>query len=165
MHWYLIHTKPRQEKCALENLERQGYSCYLPVRPVEQLRQGVLRISDDPLFPRYLFIQLGHGESAKSWGPIRSTKGVGRMVCFGAEPAKVDSDLIQQLRVLEAQAKSAPQKLFVPGEKVRMTEGAWAGVEGVYQITDGEQRALVLIEILSKPVIARVSPIGLRKVA
>ena len=23
MNWYLIHTKPRQEKCALQNLERQ----------------------------------------------------------------------------------------------------------------------------------------------
>ena len=30
-HWYLIHTKPRQESVALENLERQGYQCYLPV--------------------------------------------------------------------------------------------------------------------------------------
>ena len=28
--WYLIHTKPRQEHIALTNLERQGYTCYLP---------------------------------------------------------------------------------------------------------------------------------------
>jgi hypothetical protein len=25
MHWYLVHTKPRRERCALENLQRQGY--------------------------------------------------------------------------------------------------------------------------------------------
>lgn len=30
MHWYLVHTKPRQEKCALENLQRQGFSATCP---------------------------------------------------------------------------------------------------------------------------------------
>ncbi|MDP3335894.1 MAG: transcription termination/antitermination NusG family protein, partial [Rhodoferax sp.] len=30
MNWYLIHTKPRLEKCALENLQNQGYTCFLP---------------------------------------------------------------------------------------------------------------------------------------
>ena len=28
--WYLIYTKPRRERAALENLERQGYQAYLP---------------------------------------------------------------------------------------------------------------------------------------
>lgn len=74
MHWYLIHTKPRQEKCALENLERQGYACYLPMLPTEKLRQRILTIGEEPLFPRYLFIQLDSGALAKSWSPIRSTK-------------------------------------------------------------------------------------------
>ncbi|MDR0735595.1 MAG: hypothetical protein LBF51_01965, partial [Zoogloeaceae bacterium] len=31
MHWHLIHTKIRLERRALENLERQGYECYLPL--------------------------------------------------------------------------------------------------------------------------------------
>ena len=39
MHWFLIHTKPRQEGIALENLERQGYPCYLPMLAAEELRQ------------------------------------------------------------------------------------------------------------------------------
>ena len=44
MHWYLVHTKPRQEGLALENLERQGYECYLPTLPSEKLRQGVVTV-------------------------------------------------------------------------------------------------------------------------
>lgn len=75
MYWYLLFTKPKQEKAALENLERQGYQCYLPIFLSEKLRQGLLTFSDEPLFPRYLFIRLGQGSSAKSWGAIRSTKG------------------------------------------------------------------------------------------
>lgn len=163
MHWYLVHTKPKQEKCALENLERQGYQCYLPTFPSEKLRHGLLTVSDEPLFPRYLFIRLGQGGSAKSWVPIRSTKGVSRLVSFGIEPAKVNDGLIELLRTQEASAQTEPERLFKPGERVRLIEVPFAGIEGIYQIADGECRVMVLIEILSKPVVVRVSPAGLRK--
>lgn len=163
MHWYLVHAKPRQEKCALENLERQGYQCYLPTLPSEKLRQGLLTVSDVPLFPRYLFIRLGLGEGAKSWAPIRSTKGVSRLVGFGVEPAVVDDCLIELLQAHEASVQNEPERLFKPGDRVRMVEAPFAGIEGVYQMADGERRVMVLIEILSKPVAVRVSPASLRK--
>ena len=163
MHWYLVHTKPRQEKCALDNLHRQGYQCYLPTLPSEKLRQGLLTVSDAPLFPRYLFIRLGMGDTAKSWAPIRSTKGVSRLVSFGIEPAQVDDGLIELLRTQEALVQTDPARLFKPGERVRLTEAPFAGIEGIYQMADGERRVMVLIEILSKPVAVRVAPASLRK--
>jgi transcriptional antiterminator RfaH len=92
MQWYLVHTKPRQEKSALDNLHRQGYQCYLPTMPSEKLRQGLLIVADEPLFPRYLFIRLGLGDSVRSWAPICSTKGVRRLVSFVIEPARFDDD-------------------------------------------------------------------------
>lgn len=164
MHWYLVHTKPRQERCALENLHRQGYECYLPTLPAEKLRQGLLTVSDEPLFPRYLFIRLGVGQSAKSWAPIRSTKGVSRLVSFGIEPAKVADGLIEVLRDLEASVQTEPDRLFKPGERVRLTEAPFAGIEGVFQMAEGERRVMVLIEMLSKPVRVHVTPASLRKV-
>lgn len=95
MHWCLVHTKPRQEKCALDNLQRQGYLCYLPTMPWEKLRQGLLTVAYEPLFPRYLFIRLGQGDSAKSWAPIRSTKGASRPVIFGIEPLLTQEASVQ----------------------------------------------------------------------
>lgn len=165
MYWYLLFTKPRQEKTALENLERQGYQCYLPILQSEKLRQGLLTVSEEPLFPRYLFIRLGQGGAAKSWGPIRSTRGVSRLVSFGLEAAQVDDRLIDLLREQEALMQQEPVRLFNPGERVRLTEAPFAGVEGVYQMADGERRVMVLIEILSKPVAVRVAPANLRKVS
>ena len=88
MHWYLVQTKPRQEQCALDNLQRQGYECYLPTLRAEKIRQGAVAVVAEPLFPRYLFIRLSQENSAPSWAPIRSTKGVTRLVSFGVEPAK-----------------------------------------------------------------------------
>lgn len=164
MHWYLIHTKPRQEKCALQNLVQQGYECYLPIFRAEKLRQGCLAVGEEPLFPRYLFIQLGKGESAKSWSPIRSTKGVSRLVSFGSEAARVDERLIDILKSREAVAQGQLQRLFTSGETVRLTEGAFAGIEGIYQMPDGESRVMVLIELLSKPVSLSVPTTSLQKV-
>ncbi|MDR3087329.1 MAG: transcriptional activator RfaH, partial [Azoarcus sp.] len=120
MHWYLVHTKPRLEKTALENLERQGYECYLPMLPTEKLRRGKLTVSDTPLFPRYLFIRLGMDNPDKGWGPIRSTIGVSRLVVFGSHPAKADDALIALLKSHEQTFQAAPKRLFEQDEPVQL---------------------------------------------
>jgi transcriptional antiterminator RfaH len=84
-------------------------------------------------------------------------------VGFGATPVKVEDALIAFLREREAALRQTPERLFMPGDRVRLTDGAFAGIEGVYQMTDGEQRAVVLIDFLSKPVSLRVAPADLRK--
>ena len=165
MHWYLIHTKPRQETIALENLQHQGYTCYLPLLNVEKIRRGKLAIVLEALFPRYLFIQLDTALSSQSWTPIRSTKGVNRLVAFGGQPAKVDEALVSILKVAEENQPQRLQKMFAAGEKIQITHGAFAGLEGIYQNADGESRAMVLIEILSKPVRISVEQLELRKLA
>ena len=163
MHWYLIHTKPRLEKHALENLERQGYECYLPLFPAEKLRRGKLTVADVPLFPRYLFIHLGTDDSDKSWVPIRSTRGVSALVRFGNQPARADDELIAFLKSHEHTQQDAPRRLFEPGDAVCLTEGPFKGIEGIYQMADGESRAMVLIEMMGKPTSLRTEVGGLRK--
>ncbi len=163
MNWYLVHTKLRQEKCALENLQWQGYECYFPVMSAEKLRLGKISTVKQPLFPRYLFIRLGQGPSAQSWTPIRSTKGVNRLVTFGNTPAKVDDALIALLRGHEESVQTEPDRLFKSGERVRITSGAFTDIEGIYQMTDGDQRVMVLIELMSKPVQISLAPSVLQK--
>jgi transcriptional antiterminator RfaH len=162
MSWYLIHSKPRQEKVALENLERQGYPCYLPVLRLEKLRRGAVVVSDEPLFSRYLFVQLDTDSHGRSWTPIHSTRGVSRLVRFGVEPARVDDGLVAYLRQTQA---GEVKRLFEPGQRVQVTEGAFAGVEGVFQMEDGQARAMVLIELLSRQVRLPVDAAQLRALA
>lgn len=161
MYWYLVHTKPRQEKCALQNLQRQGYQCYLPMLPVEKNPPGSPAATGEPLFPRYLFIQLAQGDSARSWAPIRSTRGVNRPVCSRSGPVRVDNNLIDLLRMQEAALQNQPEQQFKSGKKVFLAEDIFAGLEEIYQMTEGERRVMVLIELLSKPVSIQTSPTGL----
>jgi transcriptional antiterminator RfaH len=163
-NWYLIHTKIRQERVALENLERQGFECFLPLIWVEKLRRSALLIVEEPLFPRYLFIRLSSGTDAPSWSPIRSTLGVSRLVTFGHTPAKIDDQLMAEL---QAHAANPEVRLrhFAPGESVVVTNGPFVGLEAIYQMTDGDGRVMVLLNILSKPVQLSIEPASIKKMS
>ena len=152
MSWYLIHSKPAQEQRAFDNLQRQGYVCFLPTLPVEKVRRGKKELVQEALFKRYLFIQLDTDLQGMSWAPIRSTLGVSRLVTFGHQPAKVPDGLIEALQVQAHSLQAQPERLYQPGQRVEIVRGPFAGLETVYEMADGDQRAIVLLEIMSKPV-------------
>lgn len=162
-YWYLIHTKIRQERVALENLERQGFECFLPLIRAEKLRRGKLQILQEALFPRYLFIRLSTELESQSWAPIRSTLGVSRLVTFGQTPARIDEDLLTAIRFQNEESEVVIRH-FEPGEQVIVTDGPFVGVEAIYQIADGEGRVILLLNILSKQVKMKVAPTSVRKI-
>ncbi len=162
MDWYVVYTKPSQELRALDNLQRQGFECYCPLIRVEKVRRGKITIIDEPLFPRYLFVnQAISGQEAKSWASIRSTLGVTRLVTFGNEPARIKEDFIQQLQLI---SNGNPKELFTEGEKLKVIDGPYKGLEAVFKMRDGESRVMVLIEILGKQTSLNLSPLNLQKI-
>jgi transcriptional antiterminator RfaH len=162
-NWYLIHTKIRQERVAMKNLERQGFECFLPLMRAEKLRRGSLQIVQEALFPRYLFIRLGTGLESQSRAPIRSTLGVSRLVTFCQIPAKIDDELIAAMQY-QGEESEVVLRHFEPGEQVVVADGPFVGVEAIYQMADGEGRVMLLLNILSKQVKMTVSPASVRKV-
>ncbi|MCF8211374.1 MAG: transcription/translation regulatory transformer protein RfaH [Rhodoferax sp.] len=159
--WYLVHTKPRLEDLALNNLVQQGYECYLPQMRIERVRRRKAEITIEPMFPRYLFIRLDSGSQGKSWSPIRSTLGVSQLVHFGAQAAKVDDALVELLK--QRQQAMPTETMFLKGDSVVITDGPFAGIEAIYQMSDAERRAVILLEILSKPVSMQIDAAQLRK--
>lgn len=144
--WYVIMTKPKQEFRALEQLQNQGYICFVPTLSVETIRCGKLQRWVEPLFSRYLFIQL-YTDSG-NWAPIRSTRGVSRIVAFGNRFATLPDACVDALR---SRSHVMQAHRFEPGERVTVTDGPFAGLEGIYQAPDGEARAMVLMELMSQP--------------
>jgi transcriptional antiterminator RfaH len=143
--WYLVQSKPRNENRALENLVHQGYETYLPLIEVERIQHGRLLKKMEPLFPRYLFLHLEEGND--NWGPIRSTLGVVGMVRFGQTYATVPDEVIDAVRLRTEEVKKS---LFSAGEAIRLVSGPLLGLEGVFEIADGEQRSFVLLEFMQK---------------
>ena len=155
--WYVVHTKPRQEGRALENLQNQGFTCYLPTMQVQKLRNQRVQVVTEPMFSRYLFIQLD--DQSQNWGPIRSTLGVSKLVSFGPKPAKVPTEFITFLK--EAPSETL-ERMFAPGDSVQVASGPLQGLEGKYIAHDGETRAFVLVDLLGQPQKLRMAVDSLR---
>ena len=143
-HWFVIYTKPRQEYRAQENLQQQAFEVYLPLHQSERLLRGKLRMVEEPLFKRYLFVRFD--EHRSPWHAIRSTLGVSDLVRTGGQLAKVPATLVQALKELQA----TPQVLFKHGETLRVTDGPFRDLQVIFEMHDGDHRAIVLIELLNK---------------
>ncbi len=144
--WYLIQCKPRQDARAEEHLRNQHFACYRPVRPVEAMRRGKRVMIDDSLFPGYLFINLC--QYTDSWHSIRSTRGVARLVTFCDRPVAVPGDIIVDIR--QRLAANEAQPLFVPGNAVTVTDGPFRDLEAIFSKADGEERAIILLNMLQR---------------
>jgi transcriptional antiterminator RfaH len=150
--WYLIHSKPRQESLAQENLQRQGYGTYLPVTTVRRRKGGKTVSEVGPMFPRYLFIQLS--EKTDDWGPIRSTFGVSNLVRFGQIPSRVSEQLISALKLREDEAGLCilHGREFKKGERVRIAEGPFEGYEAIFQSKNAKNRVSLLLAVIQKSI-------------
>lgn len=152
MSWYLVFSKPRQEKVAAQHLCRQGFEVYLPLyKKLKRTAQGVQSVFE-PMFPRYLFTK--PGQTSQSTSSIRSTRGVSTLVKFGLEPAVVPDALIESIQCIESERNEADlqeiSKLQV-GQRVRLEHVALSDMEGLVQ-TVSSKRVQVLLEILGRPV-------------
>jgi transcriptional antiterminator RfaH len=146
-YWYLIHSKPKSENVAKENLERQGYETYLPLILGRTKRRGKTIKSIKPMFPRYLFIHLS--EETDDWGPIRSTLGVSSLIRFGVTPAKIPDTLINSLKENENSEgiHAFPSKKLSAGDKVLIVEGPFEGYEATLFSQKSGERVIVLLKI------------------
>ncbi len=146
----MVYCKPRQEAVARVNLARQGYSTYLPVMHAARRRQGKRVIQVAPMFPRYLFIRLN--SQTDNWAPIRSTLGVVSVVRFGRTAARVPDNLITALKSREdiQGIQILPVEDYRPGSRVRITQGSFAGYEGIFQAVSGRDRVTVLLDVLGR---------------
>lgn len=144
--WYLIQCKPRQEVRAEENLRNQHFPCYCPLHSVEKVHKGKRTVTQQPLFPGYLFINLC--KLTDSWHSIRSTRGVRRLVTFADQPLAVPDEIIDDLQARLASIGDKP--LFEEGTQVTITEGPFKDLDAIFCKADGEERAIILLNLLHR---------------
>jgi len=138
--WYLIKTKPRQEKKAKQNLANQGYKAFCPMVKINN-RLVVL-------FPSYLFIQLN--EKTQNFSPIYSTKGVSYFVKFGLNFAKVPNSVIEFIKTNQhiTADKLCNLNKFKPGDKVQISDGAFNNYMAIFKCYKSDERVILLMNLL-----------------
>lgn len=148
--WYVIQCKGGESFRASEHLDNQGYEVFHPVLEVQKRRRGKLTWVAEPLFPHYLFIRLDR--MASNWRPIRSTRGVLRLVSFGQEPVFVQDALVETLRdrVSTDGNRERANVYYRQGDLVEITDGPFRALQAVFETQKGEERAIVLLNLLQQ---------------
>lgn len=146
--WYVIQCKGGESFRAAEHLANQSFEVFHPVLEVKRKRQGKRVTVTEPLFPYYLFIRLDRIDS--NWRPIRSTRGVLKLLTFGDRPAAVPEALVQSLYD-QPHRQDGSHTYFNAGEKVTISDGPFKNLEAVFEHRKGEERAIVLLTLLQRP--------------
>jgi transcriptional antiterminator RfaH len=157
-YWYAVQTKPRQEAIAELHLQRQQFETYLPKILLRKRRRDKWTKLVEPLFPRYLFIRVDPDEH--SLAPVRSTQGVVGLVRFGHKLKPVPEGAIDYLRQTEnpdTHQHHAEDWPYHSGDAVRVLEGPFKGLTGVFQAATAEDRALLLIDLLGRQNVVNVA--------
>ena len=116
---------------------------------VDKISRGRRSEVLDVLFPGYLFVQLG--ESSVSTTAVRSTRGVSHFVTSAGAPIKVPQGLVEQLRQrVTADADVVMSQLPKSGAKMQVIDGPFKGLNAVFTEPDGNNRAIVMVTLLSQ---------------
>jgi transcriptional antiterminator RfaH len=148
--WYAIHTHPKQESRAEENLKSLGVETFFP--RVRDCRFNEFTSEPSyfikPLFPGYLFAKFALNSLLHK---VRFTRGVHSVVCIGNDPSPVDD------RVIEIIAAQIDATGFVkigadlePGAKVLIQAGPFKGLTGIFEReASSADRIKILLDCIS----------------
>jgi transcription antitermination factor NusG len=140
--WYVLQTKPYQEAPVLEMLRRRYYTCFLPIRRGKKAVGGMPRSTGEPLFSRYLFIQLRQVELEAD--RLQQIIGFSRLLKQKGRFVTVPDALISAL--LNMNTVSADGT-----EAMSERPGMPTFLDCMHELADSAARSLSLIEFICQP--------------
>jgi transcription antitermination factor NusG len=143
--WYALYTKARQEKSLARELLKLCIPFYLPLVKKISVSRGRRRTSLVPLFGGYLFLCGGDEERVRSL----TTNRVSRVLQV-EDPEQLIFDLRQLRQLIATNAPLTIESRLAPGERVRVRNGAFAGLEGMVLKRRGQTRLLVSVNFLQQ---------------
>ncbi len=146
--WYVLQTKPRNEKLVLLQIEQKGIEAFTPF--VEKIRIWSDRKKkiQVPLFSGYVFI---HGDEKERIYAINSTVGALKYLYFEKRPAVVSAKEITLIKqaLLEPEKISIEEKKIKKGDEIIVSRGIFKGMKGFVNDFRGNYKLTVNLEELS----------------
>ncbi len=146
--WYLVYCKSKNEERAKLNLMMQGVESYFPMFMEDKLIKGKKVTKRVPLFPNYLFVYFDPAQFSVS--RLHSTRGVSRIVGCGEVIQPIDSNIIKVIKSRELESKELVVTDISQGSKVRVVDGPFIELDGVYEQSCGKERCQILLTIMGK---------------
>lgn len=160
MRWYAIHVysgfEERVKKHLLKQIEQANLSdqvddILIPIDNVVEYKNGKKHISQKNFFPGYVLIRMEFSEAL--WYLVKNTPKVTDFISSGKKPAALPDEEVQHIidQMKEGIEKPKPRVRFQRGERVRITEGAFANFNGVVEEVNQEKSRLkVMVSIFGR---------------
>ena len=148
--WVGLFTQPRYEKLARASLDDAGLETYLPLYKTFVSHARKRRAEVRPLFTRYIFAR------SKSDPHILRTAyrlhGVSGFAGNNFANSLVREEVINLIKSREGEEGLVAMNFttLLPGQKVKLLSGAFAGFEAIFQEVDDQRRCRILLEFLGK---------------
>ena len=155
--WYVLWTHSHSEQLVSDQLTAKGFDPFLPKMDIWSRRGGVRRLIQVPMFPGYLFLR--NAMSKQSYVEVRKTRGLVTVLDEGLDRLEVvpDHEIDAIQRTLQAKLPVLPHPYLREGQRVRITRGPLADVEGLLIRTKPAKGLLVLsVELLRRAVAVEV---------
>jgi len=149
MKWYALYLRSRYEQKTNAELGKKGIESFLPLIELTRIWSDRKKKIKEPLFRGYLFVKTDlHNKT-----DILQTNGVVRLVGIGEKPSPIPEQQIDWIRMLiEHPAKIQKEKYIGIGQKVRVTAGMFAGLQGFVLKDKGAHKVVVTIESIQQSV-------------
>ena len=164
LHWFVIHTKPRDEYRVKNHFEGMEIETLLPLCENFQYSHGRMSRVINPLFPNYLFARL---DLEHHYYKVKWTRGVNRILGAWNEPIPISETVIEMLK--DRMGDDDTVKLldeFQEGDLVQITSGPLKDFIGVFQrrLSSGD-RVRVLLNLIDAEVPVQISRSQIKKAA
>jgi transcription antitermination factor NusG len=158
-----VWTHSHCEQSVSQQLSARGFSAFLPEMSMWSKRGGEKRLIRVPMFPGYLFVR--DPMDKRSYIEILKARGVVRILEDGwtrLTPIPDDEiDAIQQ--VVAAEVPVFQHEHLSEGDRVQVTEGPLAGLEGLFlQDKPTKGRLILNVNLLGRSVAVEVDCTAVR---
>jgi hypothetical protein len=143
--WWVLHTRPRQEKSLARQLHTSRIPFFLPLAPHRLLVRNRMLTSYIPLFTGYLFLLADQQErvAALATSRVASTIRV-------TDQKQLLRDLLQVHRLIGSGAPITAEERMVPGASVEIQCGPLAGLRGKIVQEASRRRFIVEVDFIQR---------------
>jgi transcriptional antiterminator NusG len=138
-------------------LATKGFCVFLPQLEQWSRRAGQRHLIAVPMFPSYLFLR--HPMDKRGYLEVRKARGLVRILGERWDRLSVVPDVEMEAlqRVLRSRVPVLPHPYLQEGQRIRITRGALAGVEGILvHRQPGKGRLVLSVDLLRRSVVVEV---------
>jgi transcriptional antiterminator RfaH len=143
--WWVLHTRPRQEKSLARDLLARGTSFFLPQIRRRSLIRGRAFTARIPLFPSYLFLLADDHQRVAAL----TTRHVVRTLRV-VDQDQMWEELSQIQRLIGSGAPITPEDRLAPGSNVEICSGPLSGMRGTILRTGSARRFVVQVDFIQR---------------